>query len=92
MKEIFNVPHPGAILKELYLDPQNLTITKAALLIGVNRTTLWRLVKGKINLSYNMTSRLSKAFPDTTPQYWRNLQKQYRASQSVSKYRQIVIV
>jgi len=74
---MFNPPHPGSILKELYLEPLNLTITEASLSLGVTRKTLSFLVNEKSNISSNMAIRLSAAFRNTNPEYWLNLQQQY---------------
>jgi addiction module HigA family antidote len=71
-----NPPHPGEILKELYIDPLNLTIVEIAKGIGVSRKSLSELVNGKFGVSPDMAIRLSKAFA-TTPESWLNLQQQY---------------
>jgi addiction module HigA family antidote len=69
-------PHPGEILKELYLEPLGLTITETAEGLGITRKTLSELVNYKANMSPEMAIRLSIAF-DTTPEMWMNLQKTY---------------
>lgn len=74
---MFNPPHPGSILKELYLEPLNLTVTGAALSLGVTRKTLSFLINEKSGISFSMAIRLSVAFPTTSPEYWLNLQQQY---------------
>jgi len=71
-----NPPHPGEILKELYIEPLHLTIVEIAKGIGVSRKSLSELVNGKFGVSPDMAIRLSKAF-DTTPESWLNLQQQY---------------
>jgi addiction module HigA family antidote len=75
--KMFNPPHPGIILKELYLEPLNLTVTEAAESLGVTRKTLSFLINGKSNISSPMAIRLSAAFKNTNPEYWLNLQQQY---------------
>lgn len=74
--EMFNPAHPGEILKELCLDPLELTVTEVARTLGVARKTLSELVNGKAGVSPEMAIRLSKAFL-TTPIFWMNLQQQY---------------
>ncbi len=76
MKVMHNPPHPGEVLKELYLEPLDLTITEAAHSLQVTRKTLSALVNGRADISPAMALRLSKAF-DTTPESWLNLQQQY---------------
>ena len=79
--------HPGEILKELCLDPLNVTVTHAAKTLGVARKTLSELINGKSGVSPEMAIRLSKAF-STTPEFWMNLQQQYdlwHANQKIGK-------
>ena len=42
-----NPPHPGEVLKELYIDPLNLTVTEAAKGLCVTRKALSELINGK---------------------------------------------
>lgn len=74
---MFNPPHPGSVLKELYLDPLNLTVSEASLSLGVTRKTLSFLINEKSGISSAMAIRLSTAFSNTNPEYWLNLQQQY---------------
>ena len=73
--EMHNPPHPGEVLKELCLEPLNLTVTETARALGVARKTLSELVNGGSGVSPEMAIRLSKAFR-TTPEFWLNLQQQ----------------
>jgi addiction module HigA family antidote len=68
-------PHPGEVLRELYLEPLGLSVTAAAAALGVTRKTLSALVNGHQGISAEMAYRLARAF-DTTPDLWMNLQKQ----------------
>lgn len=79
-----NPPHPGEILKELYIKPLNLTVTEVANGIGVTRKAVSELVSKKYGISPNMAIRLSKAF-STTPESWLNLQQQYDLWQAKKK-------
>ncbi|AIL64501.1 putative HTH-type transcriptional regulator ybaQ [Rickettsiales bacterium Ac37b] len=74
---MFNPPHPGEILKEFYLEPLDLTITKSAEYLGITRKTLSSLINGNSGISPEMALRLSKAFANSNPEYWLNLQQQY---------------
>jgi len=74
--QMHNPPHPGEILKELYIAPLNLTITEVAAGLHVTRKTLSELINGKYGISSDMAIRLAKAF-STTPESWLNLQQQY---------------
>ena len=68
--------HPGEILKEMYLDPLNLTITDTAKALGIARKNLSAIVNGKMGISTDMAVRLSEAF-NTSAALWVGLQKDY---------------
>ena len=74
--DMHNPPHPGEVLKELYLKPLKLTIAETARGIGVTRKALSELVNGRYGISPDMALRLAEAF-STTPETWLNLQQQH---------------
>lgn len=76
MMEMFNPPHPGEIIKELCLEPLELTVTRAAEALGVSRKTLSAIVNGQAGISPEIAIRLSIAF-DTSAESWLNQQTQY---------------
>ena len=76
MTMMHSPPHPGEVLKELYLDPLDLTITEAAKGLQVTRKTLSMLVNCHAGVSPEMALKLAKAF-NTTPESWLNMQQQY---------------
>ena len=71
-----NPAHPGEVLRELYLEPLQLTIADAAEALGVNRNTIADLIKGRSRVSTPMALRLAKAF-GTTAELWLNMQQNY---------------
>ena len=71
-----NPPHPGQVLKGLYLEPLELSVTDAAKGLGVARKTLSQLINGHQSVSPDMALRLSEAF-NTTPQLWLNMQQNF---------------
>lgn len=73
---MYNPPHVGEILRELYLEPLNISVTDAAKNLGVTRQALSRLINEKSGISAEMAIRLSKAF-STTDDYWMNLETQH---------------
>ncbi len=84
-----NPPHPGEVLRELCLEPLNVTVTEAASALGVSRKTLSSILNGRAGVSAEMAVRLSIAF-DTTAESWLNQQMQYdlwRAEQQRKKLR-----
>ena len=68
--------HPGEVLKELYLEPLQLTITDTAKALGVTRNALSELINGHSGVSTKMALRLGKSF-GTTPELWLNMQQNY---------------
>ena len=71
-----NPPHPGEIIRELCLEPLEITVTDAAKALGVSRKTLSSILNGKAGISPEMAVRLSIAFA-TTSESWLNQQLQY---------------
>lgn len=77
-----NPPHPGEILREMYLAPLELTVTAAAAGLGVSRQSLSELLNGRNGVSADMAIRLAKGFPNTDIRFWLELQMQYDAWQA----------
>lgn len=71
-----NPPHPGEVIRELCLEPLNLSVTETAKALGVSRKTLSAILNGRAGISPEMAVRLSIAF-DTTAESWLNQQTQY---------------
>ncbi|SIR01090.1 addiction module antidote protein, HigA family [Alkalispirochaeta americana] len=65
--------HPGLLLKEDVLIPLGLSVTKAAVDLGVSRKTLSELINEKASLSPDMAIRIGKA-TNTSPESWLNMQ------------------
>ncbi len=74
--KMHNPPHPGEILRELCIDPLELTVTEAAEGLGVSRKTLSAILNGRAGISPGMAIRLGKAF-GTSAESWLNQQVQY---------------
>jgi addiction module HigA family antidote len=83
--EMYNPAHPGEVLKEMYLEPLGLTITEAAHRLGVPRRRLSQTVNGRASIGPAMALRLAKAFENTSPQFWLNMQNQYDLWQARSR-------
>jgi len=73
---MYNPPHPGEIIREICVEPLNITVTEAAKALGVTRTTFSALLNGKAGISPEMALRLSKVF-GRSPEGWLKLQLQY---------------
>ena len=74
--QMHNPPHPGEILRELCLEPLDISITEAAKGLGVSRKTLSAILNCRAGISPEMALRLSIAF-DTTPESWLSQQSLY---------------
>ena len=74
MKRTRKPSMPGEVLKEMYLEPLDVTITDFAERIGVSRKTVSALVNGRAPVTVDMALRLSMAL-NTTPDLWLNLQR-----------------
>jgi addiction module HigA family antidote len=79
--EMHEPPHPGEVLRELYLEPLGLTVTETAKRLGVTRKTLSELVNGHSGISPEMALRIGAA-TKTTPESWLNMQMYYELWQT----------
>jgi addiction module HigA family antidote len=86
-----NPPHPGEILRELYLTPLGLTVKAGAEGLGVTRKALSELVNGHTDISRDMAIRLAKAFPNTDIRFWLDLQLQYDTWQAEQRAASIIV-
>jgi len=85
--KMHNPPHPGEILKGLWLDPMGITITQAAKAIGVSRKTMSKIINKKGGIMPEMAIRLSLAL-GSSPESWMGHQVTYdlwRAEQKKDK-------
>lgn len=57
-----NPPHPGEILRELWLEPEQITVTHAAEALGVSRKHLSGILNGRASVTPEMALRLELAF------------------------------
>ncbi len=57
-----NPPHPGVILRDMWLLPLDLSITAAAARLKVSRKTLSEIVNGRAAITPEMAVRLELAF------------------------------
>jgi addiction module HigA family antidote len=71
-----NPPHPGEFIREVYIDPFELSVRKVARNLSVSPSTLNRLLNGESNISPEMALRLSKAL-GRSPESWLVMQGQY---------------
>jgi len=69
-------PHPGEFIREVYLEPFDISARLLASSLGVSPSTLSRLLKGDSGISPEMALRLSKVI-GRTPESWLAMQDIY---------------
>ena len=75
-----NPAHPGEILKELVIEPLDLTITDVAEHLNVSRKTLSKALNGRGAITPEMAVRLELAFAKPSAEQWLRLQNAYDLS------------
>lgn len=90
--KMHNPLHPGEIINTILIEGANLNITDAAAHLGINRTTLSRLLNGHIGISAEMAVRLSKLLKNTDAVFWMNLQRDYDIWQVEKSSKKIHVV
>ena len=73
---MYNPPHPGEFIRNVYLDPLGVTPRGVALRLKVAPSTFSRLVKGQSSISPGMALRLSKCL-GRSPESWLLMQDNY---------------
>ena len=73
MGRMHNPPHPGEILKELWLEPAEVSVTAASEALGVSRKHISSIVNGHAAITADMALRLA-AWLKTSPESWLSLQ------------------
>ena len=73
-----NLPpiHPGEILRDLYLEPLDMSPYALAKKLHVPRTRIERIVAEKTSVTPDTALRLAKYFK-TVPEFWMNLQNSF---------------
>ena len=92
--QMHNPPHPGEVLKGLYMEDRQLSVTDTANALGVTRQNLSAIINGRTGISPEMAQRLSIAF-GTEAEMWMNMQKIYdlwHAKKNVTQLRKEVKV
>ncbi|MDP8206010.1 MAG: HigA family addiction module antitoxin [Candidatus Electryonea clarkiae] len=83
---MFNPPHPGEFIREVYLEPLGISYRAVASKLKVAPSTFNRLVNEQSNISSEMALRLSKTL-GRSPESWLIMQSNYdlwKAKQTVN--------
>ncbi len=70
---MYNPPHPGEFITDIYLEPNGISGRELAAKLDVAASTLSRILKGTSRVTPEMALRLSKAI-GRTPESWLLLQ------------------
>ena len=73
---MYDPPHPGEHLREDWIKPLDLTVTRTAEILGVARKTVDAIVNRRAGISPEMAIRISKAFGGN-PDVWLRMQMDY---------------
>ena len=70
---MYNPPHPGEFITEVYLEPNGISGRELALKLDVAASTLSRILKGTSRITPEMALRLAKAI-GRSPESWLSMQ------------------
>lgn len=71
-----NPPHPGEFIREVYLEPLEISSRVVAAKLKVSPSTLTRLLSGQSSVTPAMALRLSKTL-GRSPESWLAMQSSY---------------
>jgi len=71
-----NPPHPGEFIKEVYLEPFQISYRQVAAKLKVAPSTFTRLINGESDVTPEMALRLSKTL-GRSPESWLAMQVNY---------------
>ena len=73
---MYDPPHPGEFIQEVYLDPLEVSSRTVAVKLKVAPSTFTRLINGQSRVTPEMALRLSKTL-GRTPESWLTMQNNY---------------
>lgn len=73
---VHNQPHPGAFIRQIYLEPHQLSVRTLAGSLGVAPSTVTRIINGHSAISPEMALRLAKAL-GRSAESWLAMQHNY---------------
>jgi addiction module HigA family antidote len=73
---MYNPPHPGEFIREVYLEPLEVSARAVAAKLKVSPSTFTRLLNGSSSVTPEMALRLSKTL-GRSPESWLALQNNY---------------
>jgi addiction module HigA family antidote len=73
---MYNPPHPGEFITDVYLEPNHISGRELALSLGVSPSTLSRVLNGTSGISPSMALRLAKVL-GRSAESWLAMQTNY---------------
>jgi antitoxin HigA-1 len=73
---MYDPPHPGEFIREVYLEELQVSARTVAAKLGVSPSTFTRLLNGKSSITPEMALRLSKTL-GRSPESWLAMQNSY---------------
>lgn len=83
---MYDPAHPGEILKELMIEPLELSVTAVARHLGVSRKTLSKVLNGRGAITPEMALRLETTFGKPNASHWLRLQNAYDLWQTRQRF------
>jgi addiction module HigA family antidote len=74
---MYNPAHPGEILKELVIEPLNMSITDVANHLDINKKTLAKILSGDAVITPEIALRLEMTFGKPNASHWLRLQNAF---------------
>lgn len=75
---MFDPPHPGLVIQDMM---ESRSVSEVAEALGIDRSTLSRVINGNASISPDLASRLSEAF-GLYAETWLEMQAEFDAWQS----------
>ena len=72
-----NPAHPGEILRELVIEPLELTVTDVSQHLNISRKTLSKILSGRGAITPEMALRLELVFKKPSADHWLRLQNAF---------------
>lgn len=79
--EMYNPPHPGEFIKEVYLEPTGQSCSTCAQYLGVSPAVLDRVLDGTQGITPELAQKLSLGL-GSSPESWLRMQEIYDAWKS----------
>lgn len=77
LKKAQSPMHPGRVLVDLFLKPRGMTQKSFSLHLGWTFARLNEIINARRGITPDSALAFAESFPETTPEYWLNLQRDW---------------